>query len=100
MREKGVGEGVLDCVKIGSRQEVVVAPATGWCGPSSLTWLVWSSVHAVCAGRGRRVDSACGAGVSWGLGRGCMKSENGVGPQSLKVRPRWGANIGSSEGQQ
>ena len=48
MREKGVGEGVLDCVKIGSRQEVVVVPARlvwtliiaslllGWCGLLSM----------------------------------------------------------------
>ena len=49
MREKGVGEGVLDCVKIGSRQEVVVVPARlVWTLISYLAGVVFCAC-SVCA---------------------------------------------------
>ena len=72
---------------------VVVPARLVWTLISYLAGVVFS-VHAVCAGRGRRVDSACGAG-SWrwrelGAGQGLHEVGEWSGPPESQSAPSLG----------
>ena len=89
MREKGVGEGVLDCVKIGSRQEVVVVPAR-------LVWTLISYLAGVvfcaCSVRGpwpsRRLCLWCWCEL--GAGQGLHEVGEWSGPPESQSAPSLG----------